>query len=340
MAVERPMKLGLSGCGGGLEAVSSDALLDLAVFVEQLGFDGVWLNEEHFQGGRLEVEGRRCLSPLLLASAILARTSRLRVGFSVLLVPLHHPIRLAEEIATLDVLSSGRIDFGISRGANSRYGSVFSTPAGDLDRAFRENLELILRAWAPQPIAIGNGVHSIEPKPVQEPHPPVFIGTHTGSTAAWAAANGHSIICHGITNLPNVRRIVRAFTDAGGDPGPVPIGRFVYVSDSDENARRELWPTILKLTRRLSSLAIGAKSNVLTERDLDPEVFYSEMVIAGGPETCAQRIRALQQELGSDYLNALTAFFGFLPLAELRRSLTLLAGEVRPRLGSTAAHRS
>ena len=92
---------------------------------DSLGFEGLWLNEEHFQGSNLEIEGRRCLSPLVLAGAILARTRRLRVGFSVLLVPLYHPIRVAEEIATLDVLSRGRVDFGISRGANSRYLSAF-----------------------------------------------------------------------------------------------------------------------------------------------------------------------------------------------------------------------
>ena len=100
-------RIGLSGCGGGLESISSARLLDLAERVEALGFDAIWINEEHFQGSIVEVEGRRCLSPLLLASAILARTKKLRVGFSVLLLALHHPVRLAEEIATLDVLSDG-----------------------------------------------------------------------------------------------------------------------------------------------------------------------------------------------------------------------------------------
>jgi hypothetical protein len=102
----RSFKLGLSGCGGGLESISTSQILDLAEKVEALGFTGVWLNEEHFQGSIVEVEGRRCHSPLILASAILARTRRLRVGFSVLLAALHNPVRLAEEIATLDVISA------------------------------------------------------------------------------------------------------------------------------------------------------------------------------------------------------------------------------------------
>ncbi|MGC4085580.1 MAG: LLM class flavin-dependent oxidoreductase [Vicinamibacterales bacterium] len=327
-----PIKLGLSGCAGGLESTSSRELLELAETIEALGFDGLWLNEEHFQGSDLETEGRRCLSPLVLAGAILARTERLRVGFSVLLVPHHHPIRLAEEIATLDVLSNGRVDFGISRGANQRYGQVFGVPGEDPSAVFERNLELILRAWQPGKIQIGGGEFSIEPKPVQRPHPPIYVGTHTSATVADVARRGHAIIIHGITNLGHVRRLASAFREAGGDMTPVPVGRFVYVAESDAAAREELWPTVLKLTRRLSGLGVAARANVIEPRDLDPEVFFNEMVIAGSPSTCADRLNSLLSELGSSYLNALSAFFGFLPLPLLRRSLTLLAEEVRPRL--------
>lgn len=326
------MKIGLSGCAGGLETDPTAGVLELAEMAERLGFDGLWLNEEHFQGSDLQAEGRRCFAPMILASAILARTTRLRVGFSVLLVPLHHPVRLAEEIATLDVLSSGRVDFGISAANNARYGSVFHPADGTPEMSFQDRVEFILRAWDRAPIPVGNGVYSIEPKPVQRPHPPVYVGTLTDSTAAWAAARGFSIICHGVTNLFNVRRIVKAFVAAGGDPRPVPIGRFVYVSDTDARAREELWPTVVKLTTRISGLGVGARTSAVQPRDLQPDVFYDEMVIAGSPDTCAAKIGALLDELGSDYLNALPAFFGFLPLPLLERSLTLLAGEVRQRL--------
>src|SRR5215475_4028292 len=138
-------RIGLSGCGGGLESISSRELLDLAELAERLEFDGLWINEEHFQGSSIDVEGRRCLSPLILASAILARTERIRVGFSVLLLPMHHPIRLAEEIATLDVLSNGRVDFGISRGGNKRYLQAYGLPDDDLDKRFHSCLESMLR---------------------------------------------------------------------------------------------------------------------------------------------------------------------------------------------------
>jgi alkanesulfonate monooxygenase SsuD/methylene tetrahydromethanopterin reductase-like flavin-dependent oxidoreductase (luciferase family) len=326
------MRIGLSGCGGGLESVSTADLLELAEFAETLGFDALWLNEEHFQGSNIETEGRRCLSPLLLAAAILARTRRLRVGFSVLLLPLHHPVRLAEEITTLDVLSGGRVDFGISRGGNRRYLTAYGVPDECLDDRFHATLELILQAWKDGKIDLGGTMQSVEPKPVQRPHPPVFVGTMTSSTVAWTARSGYSLICHGIANMNRSRQLIRDFADAGGDVSQVPFGRFVYVSESDESAQRELWPVVLKLTSRLKSIATSARSGFLSDEELRPETFYREMVIAGSPDTCAEKIGELRHDLGINYLNALSAFFGFLPLPLLQQSLRLLATEVRSNL--------
>jgi alkanesulfonate monooxygenase SsuD/methylene tetrahydromethanopterin reductase-like flavin-dependent oxidoreductase (luciferase family) len=328
----KPCRIGLSGCGGGLESVSSRELLELAELAERLEFDGLWINEEHFQGSFLEIEGRRCLSPLILASAILARSERIRVGFSVLLLPMHHPIRLAEEIATLDVLSNGRVDFGISRGGNKRYLQAYGLPEDNLDGRFRSCLESILRAWQDGPIDCGGTTQSVEPKPLQRPHPPIFVGTNTSATVEWTARSGHTLMCHGISSPRNSKRLVREFADAGGDPANIPFGRFVYVSENDESARQELRPVIFNLTRRLESIAAKGVGGFLAETDLEPDTFYREMVIAGGPETCASKIEDLRTELGINYLNALSGFFGFLPVTLLRRSLDLLAREVRPRL--------
>ncbi|MCB1393917.1 MULTISPECIES: LLM class flavin-dependent oxidoreductase [unclassified Nitrobacter] len=333
----RCFKLGLSGCGGGLESISTSQILDLVEKVEALGFTGIWLNEEHFQGSIVEVEGRRCHSPLILASAILARTRRLRVGFSVLLAALHNPIRLAEEIATLDVLSDGRVDVGISRGNNPRYLNAYGVdPEGTADH-FKDMLTFLPRAWAAGKIPFGDTAHSIEPKPIQSPHPPIYVGTNTNETAAWATKNGHKIICHGIISMPNQRRLMRAYVDAGGDPAKVPFGRFVYVSESDASARKELWPTIEKLTTRLKGFGLFKREGVIDEAGLEPENFYRDMVIAGSPETCAEKFMTLHDELGVTYLNALSAFFGFLPLPLLERSLDLMGNVLRPNLEKTLA---
>jgi len=108
------MRFDLSGCGAGLDE-SASSLLKLAPWAESLGYDGLWLNEEYFgQNSRV------CLSPIPLATALAMRSRTIRIGFSVLVLPLYQPIRLAEEIATLDLLSDGRVDLGVSRG-NTRW---------------------------------------------------------------------------------------------------------------------------------------------------------------------------------------------------------------------------
>lgn len=321
-------RLGLSGCSGGLEAIAGSRLLTLAPYVEGLGYEALWLNEEHFQGGG-EL-GRTCLSPIPLAAAMLARTTRLRLGFSVLLLGLHHPVRLAEELATLDLLSDGRVDLGISRGANPRYAEAFGVDAQGTDLA--AGLGFLTAAWGEGPVEHAGQSLDIQPKPVQKPHPPIFVATYTPATAAWAGAAGHRMICHGIT-APEVNdRLIAAFTTAGGDPGGLPVGRFVYVSASDAAARAEIWPTVLALTERLRTIGIHRRGGIVSADLLEPEAFYREMMIVGGPDTCAEGIRRLSARSGSRYLNALAGFFGYLPFDLMLRSITLLATEVRPRL--------
>jgi alkanesulfonate monooxygenase SsuD/methylene tetrahydromethanopterin reductase-like flavin-dependent oxidoreductase (luciferase family) len=94
MGASGPMRFGLSGCGAGFESAPLEELGDWAAFAEELGFTGLWINEEHFQ--RHGHDRRTCLSPIILATALAARTRRIRLGFSVLLLALHHPLRLAE----------------------------------------------------------------------------------------------------------------------------------------------------------------------------------------------------------------------------------------------------
>ena len=119
------MKFGLSGCGAGFESLMPTQWPVFAQMAETAGFESLWLNEEHFQRPH-DGRGRFCFSPLIAAAQLAAHTQRIRIGFSVLLLPLHNPIRLAEEIATLDVMSGGRINFGVSRGGNRDYSKARS----------------------------------------------------------------------------------------------------------------------------------------------------------------------------------------------------------------------
>ncbi|MFG1347720.1 LLM class flavin-dependent oxidoreductase [Xanthobacter autotrophicus DSM 431] len=333
MSAATPFRIGLSGCGGGLETISDQGLFELAALADDLGYECLWINEEHFQGGTNPEEGRRCLSPIVVATALAARTRRIRIGFSVIVLPLHHPLRLAEDIATLDVLSGGRVDLGISRGTNPKYLAAYGLKPEEIAPRFEAGLDFIRRAWTEPMVDFGGEALPVEPKPAQRPHPPLYMATYTADTAAWAARSGLKMICHGINSLANLRPIVGAFRDAGGDTREMPFGRFIYVSETDESARRELLPTVVNLTGRMRAAGLFRRPNIITEAELEPERYLEEMVIAGSPATCAARISALAGEFGLGYVNALSAFFGHLPLELLRRSLELLATEVRPRIG-------
>ena len=148
-----------------------DDTIAQAQLADELGFDTVWLAEIHFNP-RFSVMP----SPLLMASAIAATTKRIKIGTAVNLVPLHNPIRLAEETATLDILSHGRAIFGVGRGGVLRH---FQGYGVDLDAgrsAFQEAVDLVLKAWTTDELTY-QGEHyqvdgiPVEPKPYQKPPP-------------------------------------------------------------------------------------------------------------------------------------------------------------------------
>jgi len=226
------MRFDLSGCGAGLDESATD-LLELGPLAERLGYDGLWINEEHF-GQRSRV----CLSPILLATALAMRTRTIRIGFSVLVLPLFEPIRLAEEIATLDVLSEGRVDLGVSRGNTSRYFEAWGLDYEDRSAAFDGVFDRLIRYWTEAKVEVGSRAESIEPKCVQQPYPPVFVATYREEAAAWVGQRGLILFQGSQQSVGSIRRCIRAFKDAGGDVAQVPIGRFVVVGESDRAARK------------------------------------------------------------------------------------------------------
>lgn len=320
------LRFDLSGCGAGLDE-SATSLLELGPQAEALGYDGLWINEEHFgQGSRV------CLSPILLATALAMRTSRIRIGFSVLVLPLFEPIRLAEEIATLDVLSGGRVDLGVSRGNTSRYFEAWGLDYEDRSAAFDACFERLVQFWTEPKVTVGSRTESIEPKCVQRPHPPVYVATYREEGAAWVGARGLTLFQGSQQSVSSIRRCITAYKDAGGDVGKVPIGRFVVVGESDAAAWRAARPAGEKLTAGYRRGGEQVKRRISTEEELQSERWLNEVAIVGSPETVAGRIAALHEEFGFGSLQLVTGFLGNLPQAEVVRTLELFAKEVRQRL--------
>src|SRR5438270_3341998 len=162
-----------------LAAVYARALERIEI-MDRTSYDAVWLAEHHFSSFSV------CPSVHMVGTMAAARTKRLRIGTAVSLAPFYHPLRLAEEVALLDVLSGGRVNWGAGRGFSRGEFAAFGVPAEESTARFRENVEIVLRAWTEERLSY-QGQHfqcdgvEVLPKPMQRPHPPVWMAATSES---------------------------------------------------------------------------------------------------------------------------------------------------------------
>ena len=185
-------------------------LVDLA---ETAGLDSVWLGEMHFNPGRSVLS-----APIVVASAIATRTTRLKVGMAVQVLPLISPLRLAEEAATVDQLSEGRFEYGVGRSGNMRAYDTMGIPYEESSARFQEALDIILQAWKGDTFSYHGKYNHIEnaslsPLPYQKPHPPVRLASTTEDSFARVGRLGFPIFL-------SMRAKLSSVGGGGGDGGP------------------------------------------------------------------------------------------------------------------------
>src|SRR5579864_2787586 len=160
---------------------------------ERWGLDAMWLAEIH-----VAPERSVCSAPLTLASAIAARTRRMKIGTAVQVLPLCHPLRLAEEVATVDQISKGRLIFGVGRSGFPRTYEAYGVAYGESRERFGEVLEIVKRAWTDTSFSYRGKYYSFDrvnlvPKPYQKPHPPIRIAATSADTFPAIGALGYPI---------------------------------------------------------------------------------------------------------------------------------------------------
>src|SRR5580700_5010112 len=175
-----------------LNSVYETALERFSI-MDQTGYDAVWLAEHHFSSFSV------CPSVHMMGVMAAARTKRLRIGTAVSLAVFYHPLRLAEEVAFLDMLSGGRVNWGAGRGFARVEFTAFGVPPEESASRFRETVEIVLRAWADEKLTFtGQHFHfddvEVLPKPVQQPHPPVWVAVSSEGAIDWAAGRGFSVL--------------------------------------------------------------------------------------------------------------------------------------------------
>jgi natural product biosynthesis luciferase-like monooxygenase protein len=242
----------LSPAGRVDGAGSLRTLIDQAAYGEELGFDSVWLAEHHFHsfGGTLS-------SPPVIGAAIAQRTEKIRIGTAVVLLPYHNPLRIAEDYATLDCLSGGRLDFGIGHGFIKWESLTFGTPLEDLRHRFKENLDIILKAWSEPKFSHKGQSYQYDnvellPRPVQKPYPTVWMGaTSTEESFAFAGRSGfHMMLIPFLHEIDELRAMVEVYLNArrlaghGMNTARIIAMYHIYVGENAAEARATAEPAL------------------------------------------------------------------------------------------------
>ena len=298
--------------------------------MDQTGYDAVWLAEHHFSSFSV------CPSVHMMGTMAAARTKRLRIGTAVSLAPFYNPLRLAEEVALLDVLSGGRVNWGAGRGFERSEFAAFGIPGEESAPRFHEAVEIVLKAWTNQRLSYQGQFHQYEgvevlPKPVQTPHPPVWMAASSISAIEWAARQGHAILMDphsSFTDLIAKRRHYAAtmaeagYSDAGRE---IPMARLIAVDETAERAhavaRRVAEWTIASYVGKSDNIRQGAMRDFGGKNPVD--YYLEDVMIHGTADSVADQIQSFAGQIGMTYLMAA-------PMSG--RSFRLLTDKVLPRI--------
>ncbi len=333
---------------GTSQAAAFRDVFETADRAEAWGIDCVWLGEIHFTPARSIIS-----ASLQVASAIAARTRRLRVGTAVQVLPLNHPLRIAEEVATVDHISEGRFEFGIGRSGVVRTYDTYGIPYGESQARFREALEIVREAWKGEPFSYEGQFYRIEhatvaPRPYQVPHPPIRMAATSDETFPAAGRLGLPIFV-GLraTEIPDLQAQLapyrQAWREAGhaGDPS-VYLRIPVYASPTAQGATEEPRESLTSFFARqteLARLAVGRAGAGPAERRqrqaermaaLSYEDILAKKVVFGTAASIIDRLTELREQLHLDGIVAELNPGGRIPPELETRSLQILTHEVLP----------
>tara|TARA_B100001741_G_scaffold211468_1_gene175021 strand:+ start:8 stop:1033 length:1026 start_codon:yes stop_codon:yes gene_type:complete len=315
---------------------------DLAKTADKLGFESVWCAEHHFSTyGYLS-------RPLMFASHLATQTEKIRVGSAVVVLPLHHPLIVAEEIATADLLSNGRLDIGLGRGYQVYEFERLGIKLEESRERFEEAVDILLLAFKGEPFSF-NGKHfkfgetSIFPTPVQKPRPPIWVVGQSEESIVATAKRGFNLVSGGFgVSLERLKEFRKSFDDllVGAEQKEnirVSTQRAVYVTNDEselpeiiEQARWNMRVT-LSLRQGLERVEKGHAQAIPFDNEPSDEELIDRYFVMGTPATCIEKLSEIRDVMGLDHFNA-NFWFGDLEHKQVLRSMELFAKEVMPAL--------
>ena len=322
---------------------------DQAVFAESLGMSSAWIGEHHFNR-------RGCVPmPSLVLASIAAATTRIRLGPAVVVLPIHHPVQVAEEWATLDVLSGGRVDFALGRGYDSHEYAPFGADFQASAEVFAEGVELLYRCWNDDGLTTFEGKHyavrdiEVCPKPVQKPFVP-YMGSFSRYSMEVAARYrwnlmlapfAAALVFGGLNEAVAAYR--KVCDTAAIEPGRVKCSYFIEIADTpaEESAARERLLDYFTMSGTRHKGIMGAKLPPTMEyyrrigkalADLRAEDLGPNSILLGSPQAIVDRLGGVV-ETGIEevilYFN-----YGRKSDAMVREQMERFMAEVAPALGN------
>jgi alkanesulfonate monooxygenase SsuD/methylene tetrahydromethanopterin reductase-like flavin-dependent oxidoreductase (luciferase family) len=262
-------------------------------------------------------------------------------------LPLAHPLRLAEETATIDQISRGRLLLGAGRSGNPRAYAAYGVPYSESRERFFETLEILKRAWIQPSFSYEGKFYSFDaaravPRPYQQPHPPIRIAGASEDTFPVLGGLGYPLFVAvrsgSLSGLAPDLKAYREAYAAAGHPGrgQVYLRLSLHLADTDAQAREEAEPSMMQGYKALTTQLEGSpnsrrRAELQEVRGITYEQVLRDKVVVGSPEHVADRLLQLQEELGIDGILAELNFGARIPAPQMMRSLRLLCEQVRPR---------
>lgn len=317
---------------------------DEAVYAEELGFDSIWIGEHHFCR-------YICPAPQIIAGALAQRTKKMRIGTSIALLPHHDPIRLAEDYALVDLLSGGRLDFGVGRGFIKATYDGFNQAMSESRGRFDECLDIIEGTWRQNDFSYAGQFYranhvTILPRPLQRPAPPIFMAAALSPESFVAAGKkGHSLMLAPFfqsreTLKKNVQLYQQTLRESGFDSDSIDIaaGYHSFVDETPELARSKWENHLVRYMNFAGGLvdpAGYANDQYESWRNLSRLTFdrmYPDQLLCGDVAQCVERVALLGEEYGVTHFWVYMDLGG-LPQRELRDSMERFATRVIPKFG-------
>jgi probable F420-dependent oxidoreductase len=309
-----------------------DDAIEEVVRGEELGFDSIWMEEHH------SVANHYWPSPLPVLAGFATRTSRVTLGTDILVAPFYHPVRLAEDVALLDVMSGGRVVLGVAIGYKPDEFALYGADISKRGARFEEQLAILKGLWTEGAFSFKGRYYQIEgklePKPVTKPHPPIWIGGWGELTLGRAATLADNWIPGPTAELPRLLKGKRQFLAnraAAGRTAPItewPLTRDVIIADTDKEAR-ELAERHIMVAYRTEYAGGWKHPFIDASIATDLDTVKKDRFLIGGPDQVVKDLRPYVQQYGMTHLIC-RLFFPGMPHRHIMRALELIAREVRP----------